>query len=301
MNVFDINFVNQLIDYLRNLLDIAIVWMVIHYLLKVFRNNARTMQIMKGIIYLFIAKLTADFFQLRAFNVLLNFLLDWGFLAVIVIFQPEIRSLLEKMGQVNAYTGLFALSGNQKQKLVNELTGAITTLAKKKTGALVTIQRGTSLEDYVKAATPMNAEVTKELITSIFATTTPLHDGAIIIQGDKIACASAFFPPTNNDLPVRFGARHRAAVGISEISDSITLIVSEETGSVSVAQNGKLRVFEEEGHLYNFLSDSLNVSEDDNQSNIPFWRRRDESFSDKSNQTMSDILKQENQKEADHD
>lgn len=289
----DWNLINQLINYLRNLLDIAIVWMVVHYLLKVFRNNARTMQIMKGIIYLFVAKLTADFLQLKTFNVLLNYLLDWGFLAVIVIFQPEIRSLLEKMGQVNAYTGLFALTGNQKQKLVNEVTSAVTTLASKKTGALITIQRGTSLEDYVKSATPLNSEVSKELITSIFVTTTPLHDGAVIIQGDKIACATAFFPPTNNDLPTRFGARHRAAVGISEISDSITLIVSEETGSISVAQNGKLTIFEDEGHLYNFLSDALNANEDDQQNNVPFWRRK-ESISDKSQQSMSDIMKQEN-------
>lgn len=289
---------NQLIEYLRNLLDIAIVWMVIHYLLKVFRNNARTMQIMKGIVYLFIAKLTADFFQLKTFNVLLNYLLDWGFLAVIVIFQPEIRSLLEKMGQVNAYTGLFALSGNQKQRLVSEVSSAVSTLSQSKTGALITFQRGTSLEDYVNAGTILNSEVSKELITSIFVTTTPLHDGAIIIQGDRVACATAFFPPTNNELPVRFGARHRAAVGISEISDSITIVVSEETGSVSVAQNGKLTLFDDEGHLYNFLSDALNVDEDDIQNNVPFWRRREGSFKDKSQQTMSEIMKQESNQEV---
>lgn len=293
----DWSWVNQVIEYLRNLLDIAIVWMVVHYLLRVFRNNARTMQIMKGIIYLFIANLIADFLQLRTFKLLLNYLLDWGFLAVIVIFQPEIRSLLEKMGQVNPTTGLFSLTGNQKQALVQEITGAVGTLSTNKTGALITIQRGTSLEDFVKAATPLNAQVTKELITSIFITTTPLHDGAIIIQGDKVACASAFFPPTSNDLPTRFGARHRAAVGISEISDSITVIVSEETGSVSVAQNGKLTLFEDEGHLYNFLSDALKVDEDDTQNNVPFWKKREQNVTDHSNMSMSDIMRQENEDE----
>lgn len=293
----DWSWVNQVIEYLRNLLDIAIVWMVVHYLLRVFRNNARTMQIMKGIIYLFIANLIADFLQLRTFKLLLNYLLDWGFLAVIVIFQPEIRSLLEKMGQVNPTTGLFSLTGNQKQALVQEITGAVGTLSTNKTGALITIQRGTSLEDFVKAATPLNAQVTKELITSLFITTTPLHDGAIIIQGDKVACASAFFPPTSNDLPTRFGARHRAAVGISEISDSITVIVSEETGSVSVAQNGKLTLFEDEGHLYNFLSDALKVDEDDTQNNVPFWKKREQNVTDHSNMSMSDIMRQENEDE----
>lgn len=292
----DWTWVNQAIEYLRNLLDIGIVWLVIHYLLKVFRNNARTMQIMKGIIYLFIAKITADYLQLKTFNVLLNYLLDWGFLAVIVIFQPEIRSLLEKMGQVNAVTGLFTLTGNQKQRLVNEVTSAVNMLAKRKTGALITIQRGTSLEDYVKASTPLNSEVSRELITSIFVTTTPLHDGAIIIQGDKIASASAFFPPTNNDLPSRFGARHRAAVGISEISDSITIIVSEETGSISVAQAGKLTIFEDEGHLYNYLSDALKVNEDDQESMTPFWRRKEGSFEDRSSQTMSEIMSKKEDK-----
>lgn len=298
----DWNFINQLIYYFRNLLDIFIVWMVVHYLLKVFRNNARTMQIMKGIIYLFMAKLIADFLQLKTFNVLLNYLLDWGFLAVIVIFQPEIRSLLEKMGQVNSFSGLFSLTGNEKQKLVNEITAASTILAEKKTGALMTIQRGTSLEDYVKSATPLNSEVSKELLTSIFVTTTPLHDGAIIIQGNKVACASAFFPPTNNDLPTRFGARHRAAVGISEISDSITIVVSEETGSISVAQNGKLTLFDDEIQLYNFLAEALNVAEDDQQQNmIPFWKRRDEQVSDKSQLSMSEIIRQQHEKENDHE
>ncbi|HHX52600.1 MAG TPA: TIGR00159 family protein [Erysipelothrix sp.] len=294
----DWTWINQVIDYVRNLLDIAIVWMVVHYLLRVFRNNARTMQIMKGIIYLFIANFVADYLQLRTFKLLLNYLLDWGFLAVIVIFQPEIRSLLEKMGQVNPATGVFSLTINQKQRLVQEITSAVNTLSVNNTGALITIQRGTSLEDYVKASTPLNAEVTKELLISLFATTTPLHDGAIIVQGNKIASASAFFPPTNNDLPTRFGARHRAAVGISEISDSITVIVSEETGSVSVAQNGKLTLFEDEGHLYNFLSDVLKVDEDDTQTTVPFWKRREQSTSDYSAQSMSDVIRQETPQES---
>lgn len=295
----DLVWVNQLIEFLRNLLDIVIVWMVIHYLLKVFRNNARTMQIMKGIVFLFMANLVADYLQLKTFKLLLNYLLDWGFLAVIVIFQPEIRSLLEKMGQVNPETGLFTLTGNQKQRLVQEITSAVNTLSANKTGALITIQRGTSLEDYVAAATPLNSDVTKELLISLFVTTTPLHDGAVIIQGDKVACASAFYPPTNNDLPSRFGARHRAAVGISEISDSITVIVSEETGSVSVAQNGKLTLFEDEGHLFNFLSDALKVEEDDVQNMVPFWRKREQSVYDYSAQSMSDIMRQESAQEID--
>lgn len=285
----DFNWLGNLVTYLRNLLDIVIVWMVIHYLLKVFRNNARTMQIMKGIVYLFIAKLTADFLQLRTFNVLLTFLLDWGFLAVIVIFQPEIRALLEKMGKVSVSNSVLSLTTSQKDKLIDEIAGAAFQLASNKTGALITIQRGTSLEDYIKSATPLNSTVSKELLTSIFVTTTPLHDGATIVVGDKIACAGAFYPPTSSDIPNRFGARHRAAVGISEISDSLTIVCSEETGSVTIASNGKLTLYEDEQKLKNYLHDALEVEEQETSSS--FWKRREFVSEDKSQQSMSEIVK----------
>lgn len=230
----------RLIDVLRVILDIGIVWLILFYLLKIFRSNARTVQIIKGILIVIIVKIFAGILQLSTLNVILDYLLNWGFLAVVIIFQPEIRSLLERVGKTSVLASLSVLSGNERERLISELIDAVNDLSKSKTGALITLEQGQSLEDFIKTGTPLNSIVTKELLTSIFVTSTPLHDGAVIIRGDRIAVASAYFPPTNNELPVRFGARHRAAVGISEITDSITIVVSEETGSISIAQDSKL-------------------------------------------------------------
>lgn len=230
----------RLIDVLRVILDIGIVWLILFYLLKIFRSNARTVQIIKGILIVIIVKIFAGILQLSTLNVILDYLLNWGFLAVVIIFQPEIRSLLERVGKTSVLASLSVLSGNERERLISELIDAVNDLSKSKTGALITLEQGQSLEDFIKTGTPLNSIVTKELLTSIFVTSTPLHDGAVIIRGDRIAVASAYFPPTNNELPLRFGARHRAAVGISEITDSITIVVSEETGSISIAQDSKL-------------------------------------------------------------
>ena len=249
----------QFMALLRNGIDILLVWVVIHYLLKVFKNNAKTMQIMKGVIFVFLAKFIAESLKLTTFNYFLNFVLNWGFLAIIVIFQPEIRELLEKMGnQVNRPL-MLDLSTSQKQHLINELVAASQALASNQTGALITIQRTHSLDSYVKGATVINSVVSKELLTSIFVTSTPLHDGAVIIQGDKIACASAYYQPTSQSIALKYGARHRAALGISEVSDSLTIVVSEETGQISLAEHGKLTKIDSAEQLRDYLMDMISV------------------------------------------
>ena len=142
-------------------------------------------------------------------------------------------------------------------------------MSKTKTGALISIEQGHSLSDFIKTGTPMNSVVSSELLCSIFQYGTPLHDGAVIIQGVKIACAAAYFPPTSRELPTSYGARHRAAVGISEITDSITIIVSEETGNISIAQEGKLTVYSEASlreFLMNILGTQSNVKEKEESS-----------------------------------
>ena len=161
-------------------------------------------------------------------------------MALIIIFQPEIRSILERFGKSNVFTRMSTLSGTEKEKLVQALMDAASNLAESKTGALITLEQSASLSEYIETGVQMNSLVSAELLCSIFATTTPLHDGAVIIQGDKLSCASAYFPPTTLDLPSRYGARHRAAIGISEITDAVTIVVSEETGRVAIAEQGKL-------------------------------------------------------------
>ncbi len=224
----------------RMFLDILIIWLLLYYMIKIIRNNSRTSQIFKGILLVILIDMIAKFLGLTTVAYFADIFVNWGFLAIIIVFQPEIRSLLERLGKTNVFSRITTLSGNEKEKLVDQIVTATMLLSKDQTGALISIEQSHSLNDFIKTGTPINSVVTAELLTSIFVTSTPLHDGAVIIQGDRIACASAYFPPTALDVPSRYGARHRAAIGISEISDAVTIVVSEETGSVSIAENGKI-------------------------------------------------------------
>lgn len=228
--------IQSILNYTRMFFDILIMWLLLYYTIKIVRNNSRTIQIFKGIVLILVIKAVANIFGLNTVGWIADMFVSWGFIAVIIIFQPEIRSLLEKLGKSNVFSRISTLSGNEKEHLVDELVKAVMILSKDQTGALISLEQSHSLNDYVKTGTPMNSMVTAELLTSIFVTSTPLHDGAVIIQGDRLACASAYFPPTNQELPSRYGARHRAAIGISEITDSVTIVVSEETGNISIAE-----------------------------------------------------------------
>lgn len=221
-------------------LEIFIIWMILYYALKIIRTNARTIQIFKGILLVLIIDALAKLLGLQTLQLLTGIFLNWGFLAVIIIFQPEIRQLLERIGKSNVFSRMTTLTGNEKENLVDQIVTAVMLLSSDQTGALISIEQSHSLEDFIATGTRLNSDVTAELLTSIFVTSTPLHDGAVIIQGDQIACASAYFPPTNMELPSRYGARHRAAIGISEITDAVTIIVSEETGNISITEGGKI-------------------------------------------------------------
>ena len=238
--MFDYLTLVQGMHIIRMLFDIIVVWILLYYIIKIVRGNNKTTQIFKGIIFLILVQAIAKYFGLETLAYLTDNIMTWGFLALIIIFQPEIRSILERLGKSNVFTRIATLTGNEKEELVQALMDATSNLAEYKTGALITLEQSMSLTDYIKTGVQVNSIVTAELLCSIFATTTPLHDGAVIIQGDRLSCASAYFPPTTLDLPTRYGARHRAAIGISEITDAITIVVSEETGRVAIAEQGKL-------------------------------------------------------------
>ena len=230
----------------RILVDILFVWFIIYYSIKVVRNNNRTMQIFKGILLILVINFLSKIMGLTTVSYFSDLFINWGFLAIIIIFQPEIRGVLERIGKTNSFTKITTLLVNEKERLVEELYRAVLVLSNENIGALISIEQGQSLEDYIKTGIEVNSAVSKELLSSIFMTTTPLHDGAVIIQGNKIACASAYFPPTNLDLPSRYGARHRAALGISEVTDALTIVVSEETSVISIAEKGKIFAVDEE-------------------------------------------------------
>ncbi len=247
----------------RLILDIIVLWSLFYAGIRIVRNNTRTIQIVKGILTLLMFKMFADLLHLKTVSSMLEFVLSWGMIVVLIILQPEIRSMLEKMGKTNS-SYVPDLPADRMNKLINELVKAVSDMSKTKTGALISLEMGQSLEDYAKTGISMDSDVTSELLETIFQYGTPMHDGAVIIQGDKLECAGAYFPSTAKDLPTKYGARHRAAVGISEVSDSITLIVSEETGNISVAQKGVLTQYTPES-LERYLKSRL-VVEDQHRS-----------------------------------
>ena len=238
---YNINLTIQNIwEVFRVVIDIGIMWFVFYYAIKAIRNNSRTIQIFKGIIAIVAVNGLAKLLGLSTVTYFTDIFINWGLLACIIIFQPEIRGLLEKIGKSNAFSRISSLLSNEKEILVDQLYDATVTLSKQRVGALIAIEQSQSMQDYIKTGISVNAEVTKELLCSIFMTTTPLHDGAVIIRGDKVACASAYFPPTNVNLSSRYGARHRAALGIAEVCDCLTIVVSEETSAISIAENGRI-------------------------------------------------------------
>lgn len=251
---------STLLQILNAVIDICCTWVVIYFVLKIVRNNSRTIQIFKGIVFVILIQAIANLFNLKTMSVLANMFVNWGPLALIILFAPEIRSILEKIGKTNVLSRISTLTNNEREYLVDELVKAAVELSKTHTGALISLEQGHSLSDYIKTGTKMNSIVTSELLCSIFVPGTPLHDGAVIIQGDKLACASAYFPPTTFDFPSSYGARHRAAIGISEITDSISIVVSEETGNISIAEGGRLTVVDEE-RLREYLLQAICMQE----------------------------------------
>ena len=230
----------NILNFLRSAVDLIAVWFILYYLISMFKANMKTMQLFKGVLFILMMKLLTSVFGLTTLNFLVDSIINWGVLAMIIIFQPEIRALLEKMGQTKL-NDKKEMRDDDKERLMDELVNAITTIAKEQTGALITFERQQSLIDYINTGTKINADIKSELFLTIFWEGTPLHDGATIIQGDRVACAAAFYPPTNKELSPKYGARHRAAIGISEITDSLTVVVSEETGTISFAVDGELR------------------------------------------------------------
>ena len=256
---------SNVILIVRLILDILAVWGLIYMALRLFRNNYRTVQILKGILVLFLIKAVSMLLGLTAFSKVIDTFLQWGVLAIIIVFQPEIRGMLEKLGK-SSVALTTDLTREQSMLMIEELVIACEQMSRSKTGALITIQQTQQLTDYVNTGIRMDSVVSSELLGTIFQYGTPMHDGAVIIQGNKIACAAAYFPPTSRDLPSKYGARHRAAVGISEITDSVTIVVSEETGTISLAMNGQLTKYPVEG-LRRFLMNVL-VPEESDESNV---------------------------------
>lgn len=229
------------INIFTKVLDIAIVWFILYQLLKYARTNFKLTLIFKGVLIIVLLKVLSDWLNLNTVGIILEYVISWGPLAIIIIFQPEIRNVLESIGRSQLLGRHKTLTVDEREKMVYEIINAVEYLKKNRIGALIVIERDYSLAQFIEPANKIYADISSELLISIFWPNNPLHDGGVIVQGDKITCAGSVFPTSMNpNISKRLGTRHRAALGISEISDAIALIVSEETGRVSIAIKSEL-------------------------------------------------------------
>ena len=224
-----------------NIVDIVIVYFLLYKGYMLFKNM-RAKQLVKGIVLILVITQLSGVFQLFTLSYILNKTLQVGFIALIILFQPELRRALEYIGR----TSMFSLSSLDKdvassQKVIKEISTAVSSLSRQKIGALMIFEIKTGLNEIIDTGVTLNSEISSGLLINIFIPNTPLHDGAVIIRDYRIAAAGCFLPLTdNNQLSKDIGTRHRAALGITEKSDAIAVIVSEETGYVSYAIDGKL-------------------------------------------------------------
>lgn len=225
-----------------DIIDILLVAIIIFYIVKFIRDR-RASKLAMGVFLIVILMFISELLNMRALNFIFSNLVQVGLIAIIILFQPELRSVLEKFGGVS-FIKTISESKNLalKHSVVTAICEAASELSREYTGALIVIERSTPLGEIIKTGTVVNADVTVPLLKNIFFNKAPLHDGAVIIRGGRICAAGCFLPmSTNDDIIKDLGTRHRSAIGMSENSDAIIIVVSEETGTISLAIDGQLR------------------------------------------------------------
>ncbi|HEM3625075.1 TIGR00159 family protein [Streptococcus suis] len=245
---------------LLHLIDIGIVVYLIYNFSKAIAGT-KIMTLIRGVFLFIIAQIVASLFGFQTIAWLINQVITYGVIAAVVIFAPELRAMLEKLGRT---TQIFTTNSvSAEEKLIVSFIKSVAYMSPRKIGALVAVEQAQTLQEYRATGIPLNADVSRELLINIFIPNTPLHDGAVIVKEDKIAVACAYLPLSESaGISKEFGTRHRAAIGLSEVSDAFVFIVSEETGSISVAHNGifkhDLTLEEFEAELRTtFISDSV--------------------------------------------
>ena len=223
------------------IIDISLVWFMFYYLLKNLKNNVKLVLIFKGAALIIVIKILSNLLDLYTIGMLLEYVISWGPLALIIIFQPEIRTILETIGRSQLLGRHKVLTVDEREKVVFEIVNAVEYLKRNRIGALIVIERNISLQDYIAPANKIYSDITAPLLEAIFFPNNPLHDGGVIIQGDKLTCAGAVFKTSMNpNVSKKLGTRHRAALGVAEETDAIALVVSEETGRISIAVDNSL-------------------------------------------------------------
>lgn len=289
---------NFLGDFLNNIYrpsvefsDIAEILIIAFFLYHIilWMKNSRAWNLLKGILVIILFALIAYVFHFTTILWIAGKTINVALIALVVIFQPELRKALEQLGNKKYFAGLFQFDDSKEkmelfsEKTVNELVKASYEMAKNKTGALIVIEQKINLEDYIKTGITVDAYVTNQLLINIFEHNTPLHDGAVIIRGNRIVSATCYLPLSDNmELSKELGTRHRAGTGVSEVTDAFVIIVSEETGKVSVAHNGELVRNVDAEYLHNKL-ELLKIGNLDSGKRIKIWKRGGKSNNEEKN------------------
>lgn len=259
-----LNYIQMLEQYpvklISLILDLAIVIFLVYSLIRITKYS-RAWQLLKGIIFLIVAQWLSKILNLNILNYILSAFMNWGVILLIIIFQPEIRRALEQLG-TNKFTKFFGMDNKdiatKTKEDIYKIVIAVNELSKVKTGALIVIERDIKIKDIISTGIIIDSEVSPQLLVNIFIPKTPLHDGAVVISNNKIAAAACMLPlASNTDIAKELGTRHRAAIGISKESDSIAIVVSEETGKISVAKDGTLIADVREDALKKILINSV--------------------------------------------
>lgn len=264
---------------ISDFIDIFIVSVILYYMINLIRET-RAMQLVKGIIFLFLAFFVSQWLKLNALNYILGGAMQIGAFAIVVIFQPELRNLLERMGRFkvgNIIDFAGTTTDEEQSRVIESVALAASNMADSRTGALIVMERMTRLGEFISTGTMLDANVSSGLLENIFVPNTPLHDGAVVIRNNKIVTAGCILPLTaNNNLSRDLGTRHRAAIGLSEVTDAVIIVVSEETGKISIALNGSLTRNLSKESLVKALTKIINQKQDTQQTlgKILFWRSK---------------------------
>lgn len=264
--------------YISDIVEIVVIAVLIYYVILWFRKS-RAWALLKGILVIVVFMVIASLFHLTTLLWIINKTLSAGIIAIVIIFQPELRRALEELGKKNVVFKLLKVGNTMEDeglsdKSVEEIIRATLEMAKVKTGALIVIARDHDLSQYSETGIKIGAKITSQLLINIFEKNTPLHDGAVIMENDKVVSATCYLPLSDSvSLSKELGTRHRAGLGISEVTDSIVIIVSEETGSISIARDGQLIRYADAAVLKNELVKAQAKAEI--KSKKRFWKGRE--------------------------
>lgn len=249
----------NLLNMVKIGVDIALVWYVLYKLIMLIRGT-KAIQLLKGIVIVLGVRMASIILDLQTLQYITNQAILWGFLAIIILFQPELRRALEQLGRGSLFSRSNKSAEETLEQSVDAIVKSCNYMAKRRIGAIITIERETGIDDYAETGIPINGKLTQELLTNIFTPNTPLHDGAVIIKNDQIVAAACYLPLSESPfISKELGTRHRAAVGISEVTDALTIVVSEETGNISCTKNGELRRELGQDELHEYLLINLST------------------------------------------